>query len=106
MSYRIDSEVVWIPADGEVRLYDPKAGDFRTLNSTAAEIWLLIAEGRTVEAVTAELARRHTDQSPAQIAVVARDVQEFVDLLLAQGLACAAEDERTAEAPSAGASGV
>ncbi|MGC0420027.1 PqqD family protein [Embleya sp. AB8] len=89
--YLIDSEVVWTPSDGEVRLYSARSGEFQTLNHTAAEIWLQLAETHSVADVIAELTRRHGADSPAQQALIARDVQEFVDRLLAQELLVAAE---------------
>ncbi|WP_371496912.1 PqqD family peptide modification chaperone [Kitasatospora sp. NBC_00374] len=74
MIYRLDPAVVWFPGDGEVRFYHPVAREFRTLDGTAARIWLLLAEGGGSAAIA------------EQAAVAAQDVQEFVDLLLAQGL--------------------
>ncbi|MFF3002379.1 PqqD family protein [Kitasatospora sp. NPDC057940] len=91
MHYLIDSEVVWTPSLDEVRIYSARSGEFRTLNHTAAEIWLELAENRSVPDVVAELARRHGAESPAQRALIAKDVQEFVARLLAQDLLVAAD---------------
>ncbi|MEU6083402.1 PqqD family protein [Streptomyces sp. NPDC047108] len=92
MSHSIDPEVTWISSGDEVRVYDHRAGEFRTLNSTGAQIWLLLADNRSVDAIVTELAGRFTDGSPAQNAMVARDVGEFVTELVAQGLVVTTED--------------
>ncbi len=86
MRYRIDPEVVWTPSDGEVRLYSARIGEFQTLNSTAAEIWILLSEDRSAEDATAELIRRYGATSPAQQALITRDISEFVARLVAEGL--------------------
>ncbi|AUG81140.1 hypothetical protein CFP65_6485 [Kitasatospora sp. MMS16-BH015] len=86
MRYLIDPEVVWIPSDQEVRLYSARSGEFHTLNRTAAEIWLQQAESGSVTEAAAELSRRHGAEDAAQHALIAKDVREFVDRLLAQEL--------------------
>ncbi|MEU1789598.1 PqqD family protein [Streptomyces sparsogenes] len=101
MRYRIATDVVWMADDGEVRLYDAGSGEFQTLNSTAAELWLLVSEGRTVDAIVAETVRRYALEDTVQADVVARDVRDFLDSLAGQGLLLAAD---TAPAPAPGPS--
>ncbi|MGG8407423.1 PqqD family protein [Streptomyces sp. 12297] len=86
MRYRIDPEVVWTPSQDEVRLYSARTGEFQTLNSTAAQIWLGISENGSAEDTAAELAVRYGADSPAQRALITRDIEEFVTRLVAQGL--------------------
>ncbi|MFE0179090.1 PqqD family protein [Streptomyces sp. NPDC059002] len=82
----IASDVIWIPDEGEVRLYDAGSGQFRTLNATAAEIWLLLAEGCSFDELTTEMVRRHAGDDSVKRAVVERDVRTFLEGLHALGL--------------------
>ncbi|ANW16914.1 HPr-rel-A system PqqD family peptide chaperone [Streptomyces clavuligerus] len=93
MPHRIAADVVWMSDDGEVRLYDPASGEFQTLNSTATELWLLIAEGRDTEDIAAELGRRYGAEDPGQLDEITRDVTEFLTRLTRQGLLTTDEQE-------------
>lgn len=86
MRYRISPDVVWTASDEEIRLYEPRSGEFRTLNSSAASIWLRFAEPRSAEEVSNELAGQFGAADPAQRAMIARDVQEFMDLLIVEDM--------------------
>ncbi|MFI0731266.1 PqqD family protein [Streptomyces sp. NPDC021225] len=86
MRYRIAPDVVWMADDGEVRLYDAGSGEFRTLNSTGAELWILVSEGQPVNAITSEMARRYAAADTGQTDVVVQDVRDFLDALAGQGL--------------------
>lgn len=88
MRYRIAPDVVWMADDGEVRLYDAGAGEFQTLNSTGAELWILVSEGQTADAdaLASRMAQRYAAEDTGQAAVVVRDVREFLDTLAEQGL--------------------
>ncbi|MEU1629521.1 PqqD family protein [Streptomyces sp. NPDC020096] len=85
-NFSIAPHVVWIPDEGEVRLYDAESGQFQTLNSTAAEVWFLLSDGRTFDEVAAEMVRRYAADDPTKRLIVVRDVRTFLDSLLAQGL--------------------
>ncbi|MDX3232154.1 PqqD family protein [Streptomyces sp. ME19-01-6] len=86
MLYRIAPDVVWMADDGEVRLYDAGSGEFQTLNSTGAELWLLVSEGQPVNAIASQMAQRYAAEDTGAAAVVVRDVREFLDSLAGQGL--------------------
>ncbi|MEU5026115.1 PqqD family protein [Streptomyces milbemycinicus] len=88
MRYRIAPDVVWMADDGEVRLYDGHSGEFQTLNSTGAELWLLVSEGNPADAagIASQMAQRYAAEDTGQAAVVVRDVREFLDTLAGQGL--------------------
>ncbi|MFD8379291.1 PqqD family protein [Streptomyces sp. NPDC059679] len=88
MRYRIAPDVVWMADDGEVRLYDGHSGEFQTLNSTGAELWLLVSEGNSADAagIASQMAQRYAAEDTGQAAVVVRDVREFLDTLAGQGL--------------------
>ncbi|NUS88365.1 MAG: PqqD family protein [Streptomyces sp.] len=88
MRYRIAPDVVWMADDGEVRLYDGHSGEFQTLNSTGAELWILVSEGNPADAagIASQMVRRYAVEDTGQAAVVMRDVHEFLDTLAGQGL--------------------
>ncbi|WP_162889955.1 PqqD family protein [Streptomyces olivoreticuli] len=94
MRYRIASDVVWIPDDGEVRLYDAGSGEFQALNTTAAEVWLLISEGCPADDIAGEMARRYAGTATERQTQINLDVRKFLESLLKQGLVLA--DEGTA----------
>jgi Coenzyme PQQ synthesis protein D (PqqD) len=78
--------VVWTDADDEVRLYDASNGEFRTLNCSAAQIWRLVASGRSADAIVAELATLFAEGDEHEAKLIARDVTEFIDALRQSGL--------------------
>lgn len=82
----VDADVVWVDDGDEVRLYDARLGEFRTLNSTAAEIWRRLAGGGSADRIAADLAARFCDGDPAQTTSIEHDVHDFVADLLAAGL--------------------
>ncbi|AEW99679.1 PqqD family protein [Streptantibioticus cattleyicolor] len=86
MRYGISDNVIWTPGVDEVRLYDCDTQEFQTMNSTAAEIWTLVADGREVDDVVATMVDRHTDGSPEQARLVGSDVRDFVLDLARRGL--------------------
>ncbi|MGO4757523.1 PqqD family protein, partial [Streptomyces sp. 2MCAF27] len=64
------------------------SGEFQTLNSTGAELWILVSEGNPADAagIASQLVRRYAAEDTGQAAVVVRDVREFLDTLAGQGL--------------------
>jgi hypothetical protein len=96
MKLRPSEDVVWAGDAAEIRLYDTAAGDFQTLNATAARIWHLLAEGRSVPELVAELVTEFAEGDAAEARVIEADVREFLSALRASGLVVAAGDgERT-----------
>ncbi|WP_405589943.1 PqqD family protein [Streptomyces sp. NBC_01190] len=100
MFYRISEDLVWIAEEGEVRMYDAASGEFRTLNSTAAEVWPLLAEGATTEAICTEMARRYAPEDPDWGAQVAQDVRTFLAGLAEEGIVTEEEQSVAAEGAS------
>ncbi|MER5641355.1 PqqD family protein [Kitasatospora sp. NPDC002227] len=86
MRYEISEDVVWTPGFDEVRLYDSESGEFQTLNSTAAQIWTLLADGKDVEGIVAELGAEHTDGSPEALDMIGSDIRGFLAELAARGV--------------------
>ena len=77
------NHVVARPVLGEMVLLDVATEQYLSVNSVGTRIWELLADGATVAETVATLEVEY------QIAhdVVASDVEEFVDRLLALGLA-------------------
>jgi hypothetical protein len=101
VSIQVSPDVVWIPDSEEVRLYDASAGEFRTLNQTAARIWRLAAEGRGRTEIAEALCAQYADGDPRDTALIAADVADFIDELVAQHLLVDAVEESTgAERPA------
>ena len=86
LNYQINEQVVWIENDDEIRLYNGIVGDFLTLNSTAAEIWSLVARGLPLHDITATLVQKYGEGGASEAARVAQDTSGFLDSLVAQGL--------------------
>ena len=63
-------------------ILDISADELTTLNSTGGYIWSGLRDGKSVDAIVAELVKE-TGQDPA---VVASDVQEFLEQLMARHL--------------------
>jgi len=70
-----------VTAEGAMIL-DISADELTTLNSTGGYVWGGLRDGKSVDVIAAELAKE-TGQDPA---VVASDVQEFVEQLTARHL--------------------
>ncbi|MEN3613166.1 PqqD family peptide modification chaperone [Plantactinospora sp. ZYX-F-223] len=87
----INSGIVWVDDDEEVRLYNPDDGEFQTLNASGAQIWRRLAAGSAVETVVRDLADAFGGDDCREREAVARDVREFVGLLHARDLLRTAE---------------
>ncbi|MEE6305647.1 PqqD family peptide modification chaperone [Plantactinospora veratri] len=87
----INSAIVWVDDDEEVRLYNPDDGEFQTFNASAARIWRRLAAGSDVPTVVRELADAFGGGDGREREAVARDVREFVALLRARDLLRSAE---------------
>jgi hypothetical protein len=86
MPYQINPHVVWIEDRGEIRLYDPLAGEFRTLNRTAVEIWHLATAGNTTREIVEAMLDRYPEPDPRHRNDVANGVVTFLAELALQGL--------------------
>jgi hypothetical protein len=68
-------------ADGAAIL-DTKAGSISTLNPTGAQVWQALERGEDLEAIAAGLAR----ETGEHIAMVRKDLEDFIDALKRQNL--------------------
>lgn len=85
-SYLIPEDVIWLAGDEEVRLYDAASGEFRTLNRTAAEIWMLITEGKTIAEITEVLTHKYAAGNARDADRLRQEAAAFMAILAEQGL--------------------
>lgn len=105
MRLQPSDDVVWTGDAGEIRLYDSAAGDFQTLNETAARIWHLITQGRPVPEIVTDLVTEFAQGDAAEARVIEADVQEFVSGLRVAGLVVPAAADAEAAGLAAGSEG-
>lgn len=86
MSLHISDAVIWNETADGVSLYHIESGEFRTLNATAAKIWVLIADDGEREAVITRLSLLFAGGNAAIGARIRADVDAFVDTMVSQGL--------------------
>jgi hypothetical protein len=86
VSLHISESVIWNETADGVSLYHTETGDFRTLNATAAQIWVLLADGGDPTSVGSRLALLFAGGNAAIAARIRTDVQAFVTSMLTQGL--------------------
>ena len=86
MPLRINPNVVWQADDDEVRLYDTESADFRTLNSTAAEIWRLVDHVDAGDEIARRLAEQFAGDDPREAQTIHADVTQFLAELTEAGL--------------------
>ncbi|MFY1689516.1 PqqD family peptide modification chaperone [Plantactinospora sp. WMMB782] len=82
----INTGIVWVDDDAEVRLYNPDDGQFQTFNASAARIWRRLVAGTDLPTVVRELTDAFGGVDGRERELVARDVREFVGLLRARDL--------------------
>lgn len=85
MTIQISDSVVWQEADESVSVYHTENGDFRTLNETAAKIWLLVDKEHEREAVRTKLVHEYAGTNTALQGHILRDVDSFIDSMIEQG---------------------
>lgn len=86
MSLRINEAVIWQESGEGISLYDTESGDFRTLNESAAKIWVLVADDGDRELVATRLALLFGGSDPVLGARIRQEVDEFVTSMIDAGL--------------------
>jgi hypothetical protein len=86
MSLRISENVIWNETATGVSLYHTETGEFRTLNETAAHIWVLVADGTDRAAVSSRLSLLFAPGDERGGRRIRGDVDSFLDTMLDQGL--------------------
>jgi hypothetical protein len=86
MRWAVSQSVVWVESEGEIHLYDTTAGEFQTLNPTAAAIWRHLVERAEQADVTTALCEQFGAQDDNQRHLITRDTDAFVRGLADRGL--------------------
>lgn len=86
MSLRISENVIWNETADGVSLYHIETGEFRSLNTTAAKIWVLLADDGDREAVRNRLSLLFGAGNAAIAARIRADVDAFVDAMIGEGM--------------------
>jgi hypothetical protein len=86
VSLHISDAVIWHETADGVSLYHIETGEFRTLNTTAAKIWVLLADDGEREAVITRLSLLFAGGNAAISARIRADVDAFIDTMVGQGL--------------------
>jgi Coenzyme PQQ synthesis protein D (PqqD) len=86
LSLHISEAVIWQESAGGVSLYDTETGDFRTLNSTAAQIWALVAEDGERERVVERLSLLFAGHNTALGDRIRAEVEAFIGSMVEAGL--------------------
>jgi hypothetical protein len=92
MRWTVDPNIVWAESGGEIRLYDASAGEFQTLNHTAAAIWRHLIEKGEQTAIVSALADEFGAQDDNQRNLIASETDAFVRQLADNGLIIAQPD--------------
>ncbi|MEU7834633.1 MULTISPECIES: PqqD family protein [unclassified Nonomuraea] len=86
MKWIVSPNVVWSDAGTEIRLYDTVAGEFQTLNPTAAAIWRHLVDKGDQVAIVAALTEEFGAQDDKQRDLIAGDADRFIRTLAEAGL--------------------
>lgn len=86
MSLHISDSVIWHETAEGIALYHTESGDFRTLNGSAATIWVLLESDGERETVKEKLALLFARGNPTLGARVRSEVDAFIDSMVGGGL--------------------
>jgi len=86
MRWAVSPSVVWSESGDEINLYDTAAGEFQTLNPTAAAIWRHVIDTGEQAAIVAALAEEFGAEDDNQRHLIATDVDRFISGLAELGL--------------------
>lgn len=96
MSLHISDAVIWQETADGISLYHSESGDFRTLNSTAAQIWALVESDGDRETVIRNLSLLFAGHNPVMTARIRAEVDAFISSMVEADLLL--ETEAGAEA--------
>src|SRR5689334_20394748 len=82
MSLHISDAVIWQETPDGVSLYHTESGDFRTLNATAAQIWVLVESEEDRETVSGKLALLFAGHNPVMTKRIRAEVDAFISSLV------------------------
>ncbi|MFD9302748.1 PqqD family protein [Streptomyces sp. NPDC060048] len=82
MSLRINDAVIWQETPDGISLYHSESGDFRTLNSTAAQIWALVESDGDRETVIRNLSLLFAGHNTVMTARIRAEVDAFISSMV------------------------
>ncbi|MER5483027.1 PqqD family protein [Streptomyces sp. NPDC002812] len=82
MSLHISDAVIWQESGDGISLYHSESGDFRTLNSTAAQIWALVESDGDRETVINNLSLLFAGHNPVMTARIRAEVDAFISSMI------------------------
>lgn len=100
MRWTVSPSVVWSQAGDEINLYDTVAGEFQTLNPTAAAIWRHVIDTGEQAAIVAALAEEFGAEDDNQRHLIATDVDRFISGLAELGLVEPGQADAAVRQPS------
>lgn len=86
MKWMASPDVVWVDSAGEIRMYDTVAGEFQTLNLSAAAVWRQLVESGDQDAVVAALAEEFGARNDGDRELISGDVDRFIREIADLGL--------------------
>jgi hypothetical protein len=83
MKFKINTpNIVHELIDGEVIIVNLKQGDYYSLLSTSAKIWIGIEQGESSAQIVAQLTQNYQEEPE----IIAQGVQRFIDQLIQEGI--------------------
>ncbi|AWZ06449.1 MULTISPECIES: PqqD family protein [unclassified Streptomyces] len=82
MSLHISDAVIWQETPDGISLYHSESGDFRTLNSTAAQIWALVESDGDRETVIRNLSLLFAGHNAVMTARIRAEVDAFISSMV------------------------
>ncbi|MFZ3474030.1 PqqD family protein [Streptomyces sp. 4.24] len=82
MSLHISDAVIWQETPDGISLYHSESGDFRTLNSTAAQIWALVESDGDRETVIRNLSLLFAGHNSVMTARIRAEVDAFISSMV------------------------
>ncbi len=76
------SDLIWRSLDDGTVIINPEHGDVRVLNSVGAKVWELIDGHRSISQIAEEI----TSNYEVSFDDASRDLQDYLEIMLAQGL--------------------
>ncbi|WP_329376899.1 PqqD family protein [Streptomyces sp. NBC_01351] len=99
MSLHVSDAVIWQESGDGVSLYHTESGEFRTLNSTAAQIWALVEEDGDRETVIKQLSLLFAGHNAVMTARIRAEVDAFITSMVEADLLQETEADRPAARP-------
>lgn len=81
--------------DGEVLVIEESTGTYYSMSGTAATVWVVIGDGRSVDAIADAVGTHHATDADR----VRPDIDAYLDELLTNGLIVLSDTAKTSDTP-------